>query len=773
MPRLRDLPIAGKLALSAGSTLLLLAALTWSVLAGMARVDALDRLSGAAEQAARDVTTVRRAEQEVRVAARELMYQQTAAAARAVTARAAEQETEAGATLHRLIAAEPAGDGRDLLERVQANLGAFASSLEQARDLRLAVLESRDKSFFPLQKSFQKELEAVRAGLAAEDIPYAELAPLRSALDDFAAAIATARSVTLRFLATADRSEELSLKDAGAQADTAVRTLLASPISGELKGQVTGLGATGASLQRVSAELFAAIARMDGHVDAELRRTSEAMRESVAAGIESFAARAAAAREEAATAMTAARNRTLMLAGGIAALMVAGGVLTTRAVARPIRAMTRSVQAMAAGDTGAAVGHGGRRDEIGRMAAALETLRGAVRSAFVQSQMIEQIPVGVMTADAKDWRIGYLNAEARRIMETVRAHLPVPPEALQGQHVGVFQGDAAKAERILGNPDGLPRRDQLRIGEEVLELCASALRDRDGHYVGPMLTWTVLTGRVRLSERFERTVGAIAGAVGESAAAMSGTAHAMTEAASDSGLRSAAVASASDQASSNVQSVAASAEELAASVLEIGRQVSESARIAGQAVREAEDTDRCVHNLSEAAGRIGDVVRLISDIAGRTNLLALNATIEAARAGEAGKGFAVVASEVKTLATQTARATGEIGAQITAIQGEVGQAVGALRSIGATIARMNEIATAIAGAVEEQGATTQEIARAVQHAAAGTAEVNGNIAVVTDAVGHTGRQAEAVLEAARVLTGQSDTLKSEVASFLAAVREAA
>ena len=208
-------------------------------------------------------------------------------------------------------------------------------------------------------------------------------------------------------------------------------------------------------------------------------------------------------------------------------------------------------------------------------------------------------------------------------------------------------------------------------------------------------------------------------------------------------------------------------------MLEIGRQVSESARIAGQAVREAEDTDRCVNHLSEAASRIGDVVRLISDIAGRTNLLALNATIEAARAGEAGKGFAVVASEVKTLATQTARATGEIGAQITAMQTEVGQAVGALRSIGATIQRMNEIATAIAGAVEEQGATTQEIARAVQHAAAGTAEVNNNIATVTDSVGHTGRQAEAVLVAATTLTRQSDTFKAEVASFLSAVREAA
>jgi methyl-accepting chemotaxis protein len=183
-------------------------------------------------------------------------------------------------------------------------------------------------------------------------------------------------------------------------------------------------------------------------------------------------------------------------------------------------------------------------------------------------------------------------------------------------------------------------------------------------------------------------------------------------------------------------------------------------------VAEAKAADACIAGLAEAATRIGDVVRLIGDIAGRTNLLALNATIEAARAGEAGRGFAVVAGEVKTLATQTAKATGEIGAQIGAMQGATQQAVAALRSIGTTIEHMNAIATTVAGAVEQQGAATREIARAVQHAAAGTAEVDANMAALTEAMQLTGAQAGEVLGAAGELTGQSATLSEEVGAFL-------
>ncbi|MEO8713619.1 MAG: methyl-accepting chemotaxis protein, partial [Acetobacteraceae bacterium] len=359
------------------------------------------------------------------------------------------------------------------------------------------------------------------------------------------------------------------------------------------------------------------------------------------------------------------------------------------------------------------------------------------------------------------------------IMELVAAHLPAPPDQLIGQSAARLAPDPERQRALFSEPDQLPRTARLMLGEETLEMVASAIRDRTGAYVGPMLTWRRATEQVNLVHRFEDTVAAIARGVGGQAAAMAASAEQMSLVAGEAGGRIVAVARASEEATASVAAGAAGAEQLAASISEIGRQVSESARIAGHAVEEAEATDRCVAGLSQAAQRIDDVVRLIGDIAGRTNLLALNATIEAARAGEAGKGFAVVASEVKNLASQTARATQEIGAQISAMQAATGQAVDALRSIGATIGRMSEIATAIAGAVDEQSAATQEIAQAVQHAAAGTSEVTGTIALVSADVERTGAEAETVRATAHELARQSDALKTESDAFLEAVQKAA
>jgi methyl-accepting chemotaxis protein len=276
----------------------------------------------------------------------------------------------------------------------------------------------------------------------------------------------------------------------------------------------------------------------------------------------------------------------------------------------------------------------------------------------------------------------------------------------------------------------------------------------------------------KLADAFEGAVGEIIDTVSSAATELEASANTLTTAAERSQRLATMVAAASEEASTNVQSVASASEEMTSSVNEISRQVQESARVAGDAVDQAQKTNDRVGALSKAASRIGDVVELINTIAGQTNLLALNATIEAARAGDAGRGFAVVASEVKALAEQTAKATGEIGQQITGIQAATVDSVGAIREIGNTIGRMSEISSTIAAAVEEQGAATQEISRNIQHAAQGTSQVSSNISDVQRGASETGSASAQVLSAAQSLSSDSNRLKLEVGKFLSSVRAA-
>jgi len=276
----------------------------------------------------------------------------------------------------------------------------------------------------------------------------------------------------------------------------------------------------------------------------------------------------------------------------------------------------------------------------------------------------------------------------------------------------------------------------------------------------------------KLADAFEGAVGEIVEMVSSAATELEASASSLTATAERSQERAIVVAAASEEASTNVQSVASASEELTASVNEISRQVQDSSRVASDAVEQAQKTNNRVGELSKAAARIGDVVELINTIAGQTNLLALNATIEAARAGEAGRGFAVVASEVKALAEQTAKATGEIGQQITGIQSATQDSVGAIKEIGDTIGRMSEISSTIAAAVEEQGAATQEISRNIQQAAQGTLQVSSNIADVQRGASETGSASSQVLSAAQSLSIESNRLKLEVGKFLSSVRAA-
>jgi methyl-accepting chemotaxis protein len=328
----------------------------------------------------------------------------------------------------------------------------------------------------------------------------------------------------------------------------------------------------------------------------------------------------------------------------------------------------------------------------------------------------------------------------------------VIPGASRGDEIG----DLAKTVTVIRENAEQKARDEVKAKLKQDEILAGQRR----------------LEMVRLADQFEGAVSEIVETVSSASTELEASASTLTATAERSQELTTMVVAASEEAATNVQSVASSTEEMASSITEISRQVQESARMAGEAVEQARTTNSRVGELSKAAARIGDVVELINTIAGQTNLLALNATIEAARAGEAGRGFAVVASEVKALAEQTAKATGEIGQQITGIQAATQESVNAIKEISGTIEKLSEISSTIAAAVEEQGAATQEISRNVQQAAHGTQQVSANITDVQRGASETGSASSQVLSAAQSLSGDSKRLKLEVGKFLNSVRAA-
>jgi methyl-accepting chemotaxis protein len=398
----------------------------------------------------------------------------------------------------------------------------------------------------------------------------------------------------------------------------------------------------------------------------------------------------------------------------------------------------------------------------------LGDVRGVLENATVidgalarGQQLTNRILLGIALAGAALVAIAVLIA--RRIASPIRTMTGVMhkladgdesvevPESHRKDEIGVmahalkiFKDNAVKARRLI-----LDRQEQERRAEA--EKRATMLQ---------------------LADSFERSIGGIVNTVANAASEMQATAQSMSATAERTTRQVNVVAGAATEASASVATVASAAEELSASINEIMRQMVQSTAIADKAVSEAKSTDTTVEGLAQAAQKIGEVVGLIEEIASQTNLLALNATIEAARAGEMGKGFAVVASEVKTLASQTAKATEDIKGQIGSIQGITSVAVGAIRSIGGTIAQMNEIAAAISSAVEEQGAATREIAGSISHAAQGTNEVSSNIGGVAQSSIDVGAAASQVLDATRELSMQSEKLRRDVAEFLATIRAA-
>lgn len=440
--------------------------------------------------------------------------------------------------------------------------------------------------------------------------------------------------------------------------------------------------------------------------------------------------------------------------------------------------------------------------------------------------MMEQAPINVMFA-GRDFKIVYANAASFKTLKEIEHLLPVKPEQLIGQSIDVFHKRPEHQRKLLADPKNLPHRTNIQIAAETLDLLVSPIYDENKQFVGSMVTWEVITKRLKMeqeakdaaqreqqnAQELQRKVDSLLAVVnaaasgdltaeitikgddaigqmgaglqrfiddlrgniisiGETALQLGGSAEELTGVSKEMGSnaeetsnQATLVAAASEQVSANVQTVATGIEEMGASIREIAGNSNEAARVAQQAVDVASKTNTIISQLGLSSSEIGKVVKVITSIAEQTNLLALNATIEAARAGEAGKGFAVVANEVKELAKETAKATEDISQKIDAIQKDTSSAVDAIKKISEIIGMISDTSNTISSAVEEQTATVNEIGRNVAEAAKGSGEIAQNITSVADAAQSTTRGASDTQRSALDLSKMASQLQKLIARF--------
>lgn len=442
------------------------------------------------------------------------------------------------------------------------------------------------------------------------------------------------------------------------------------------------------------------------------------------------------------------------------------------------------------------------------------------------TSMMESVPVNIMCAD-KEGVIQYLNPKSLQTLKQIESELPVRVEEILGSSFDMFHKNPAHQRNIVIDDSKLPIESLIQLGAETLELLVSPMYGADRSYLGPMLTWNVITEKVaqenaieeiqmrereaaealrikvdemlsvvtaaaqgdltqkvsvqgddaigqmgeglgRLLESLRESIESISGSattLASSSEELTATSQQMSRNSDQTDSQASVVAEASKSVAENVQTVASGTEELSASIKEIAISATRAAEIANEAVQVADDTNQTVSKLGESSQEIGQVIKVITSIAQQTNLLALNATIEAARAGDAGKGFAVVANEVKELAKETAKATEDISLRIEAIQSDTTESVTAIEKIGTIIAQINDIQGTIASAVEEQTATTNEMARNVSDANSGTQEIVQTITGVANAAQETSRGATGVEGAASDLSKMANSLQVMVSKF--------
>ncbi|WP_341364361.1 methyl-accepting chemotaxis protein [Thalassospira sp. SN3W] len=450
--------------------------------------------------------------------------------------------------------------------------------------------------------------------------------------------------------------------------------------------------------------------------------------------------------------------RTLSIEILVAVLLVgwiAGWILLRTTVFRNLRAFAGAMTSISNGDTNVRLPRVGS-DEIGEMRKALVGLREAVRQAMILQNMVENTPT--MTAlITPEGELTYLNASAQTYVGGDAASVS-----------GDFLKVGAEFQKRLSNPANLPFTEVVKTERDHLELLAAPVRDKDNALVGTMLAWNVVTereeSRIAVSEMMAE-VARVAQSVTEQSEGLLGLARDLTSQSENTVDQSGSALDVSREAASNTQNVATAVEELSSSIAEINRQASEAANVTNRARTEAEESQRNIVSLEKASSEIGSIIDLINDIAHRTKLLSLNATIEAERAGELGRGFAVVANEVKSLADQTASATGQIGDLTTAIQQEVQKAAHSISTVGDVIHQVNDIQSTITHSVDEQRRATSEISENVQRIASGAGSMDQMIRFVNDGAQSTGRSAHDLNTASRELSDMARNLSERMKEF--------